>query len=701
MTDAAADNSRHDDDLATATPTSIGESQLRSRAQYRADSLGRDEPVRSWVPVGTLDAGPLADVDGAGTVALRDESWTLECWIGSEERWHVPATEPSVRQRRVEGTPVLETLLRAPGGDISQRVFGARVRVRTTEESGVVFEVENTTGLAVALAIVIRPRTLDGTLGDTPRRISVDGPTVSIDGEARVHLSRMPARVVGAPQGELGHALSAESRQEQLSRIDATSIGDGSAPVEGAVIVPLAHTATIRGVITPRVRAKRRDVAEPVGADWTAPQSESVAAGWAVHLDTGAEFHADDPLVDDVARMSQVTLLMSATDHFGVVPSRPVRSAASTDSAGARIAAITESLVRIGHTDVIEPIARALVDLQGLRKPVRMPDGSDGSVALLWAASALLRSKKSEQWADDLVGPVAKVLSGLEKWAKKARPGEAPPSSSSVRLISALAHVAAALNHVGQPGVAATAVELAHRVSSLVAPDDAKSAQNVDDPTSSVAVAASLLALRECAPSDERSTLVGLACRAGDPGLLPDGLIDNVPAGVWGCDPAAVAARLLLLADIVAVDDFGGLNLLWGMPTSWGGRSLQFSGWTTAWGELSYAVRWHGERLAILWEITPHPAIDPTRVAPTLRAGAIDPAWSASGWSGEGLLTPHASFVPEPQETGQLEAEHPDTLEILGTPRRIDVSWLPSTDEEAPSDTSDDDAASGEGLSFS
>jgi dTDP-D-glucose 4,6-dehydratase len=50
-------------------------------------------------------------------------------------------------------------------------------------------------------------------------------------------------------------------------------------------------------------------------------------------------------------------------------------------------------------------------------------------------------------------------------------------------------------------------------------------------------------------------------------------------------------------------------------------------------GTLSFSVRWHGERPALLWERSGGPP------AMTIRAPGIDPAWSTTERSGEALLT--------------------------------------------------------------
>jgi hypothetical protein len=54
---------------------------------------------------------------------------------------------------------------------------------------------------------------------------------------------------------------------------------------------------------------------------------------------------------------------------------------------------------------------------------------------------------------------------------------------------------------------------------------------------------------------------------------------------------------------------------------------------------LSFALRWHGERPALLWELSG--ATTPSTVSTSrscMRGGGLDPAWSSDQASGEALL---------------------------------------------------------------
>ncbi|MCZ7629724.1 MAG: hypothetical protein M5U19_12040 [Microthrixaceae bacterium] len=58
------------------------------------------EPLRSQVPLGTVDSGVLADVDPAGLVQLKGSDWSLDWWIRAEDRWHHPSMEVAVSPER-------------------------------------------------------------------------------------------------------------------------------------------------------------------------------------------------------------------------------------------------------------------------------------------------------------------------------------------------------------------------------------------------------------------------------------------------------------------------------------------------------------------------------------------------------------------------------------------------------------------------
>jgi hypothetical protein len=70
------------------------------------------------------------------------------------------------------------------------------------------------------------------------------------------------------------------------------------------------------------------------------------------------------------------------------------------------------------------------------------------------------------------------------------------------------------------------------------------------------------------------------------------------------------------------------------LPDEWLGQGFEVHDAPTHFGTMSYAVRWHGARPALLWELEPHDGVDVVRVT----APGLDPAWSTTERSGEALL---------------------------------------------------------------
>lgn len=92
--------------------------------------------------------GPRGSVTPWG----QDRARPLDWFIAAEDRWHVPAREPTVRQERVEGTPVIETRIRVPDGDAVQRVWAV-----SDVGGAVIVEFENESPMPFAVALTGPP----------------------------------------------------------------------------------------------------------------------------------------------------------------------------------------------------------------------------------------------------------------------------------------------------------------------------------------------------------------------------------------------------------------------------------------------------------------------------------------------------------------------------------------------------------------
>jgi hypothetical protein len=104
-----------------------------------------------------------ASITPWGAVEPCDGTPGLDWYVAADDRWHIPADEPSVRQTRLDGTPVTETRVRVPSGDVVQRV------VSVPDHGGVtVFEVENESTMPVAVAFDRRDVLTERAIADVP-----------------------------------------------------------------------------------------------------------------------------------------------------------------------------------------------------------------------------------------------------------------------------------------------------------------------------------------------------------------------------------------------------------------------------------------------------------------------------------------------------------------------------------------------------
>jgi hypothetical protein len=97
----------------------------------------------------------------------------------------------------------------------------------------------------------------------------------------------------------------------------------------------------------------------------------------------------------------------------------------------------------------------------------------------------------------------------------------------------------------------------------------------------------------------------------------------------------AAADFLSLVRNVLVRDVPGGLALCTLLPDGWAGQSVEVEKAPTHAGDLSFAVRWHGDRPALLWEL------DRRATTPvTITAPGLDPNWSTTEVRGEALLAP-------------------------------------------------------------
>ncbi|MGI9577954.1 MAG: hypothetical protein ACR2OH_07135, partial [Microthrixaceae bacterium] len=300
---------------------------------------------------------------------------------------------------------------------------------------------------------------------------------------------------------------------------------------------------------------------------------------------------------------------------------------------GSRLGSVCEALAGIEADDVNNAIAGALVGAQRFSGCVEPADRSDGTAALLWSAGAVLATERGSVLADDFVGPVAKAVRWLSKQHRKGHHNDIG-GVGAWRCAAALRSVAPALAAVGQPEVARDALSLSEALQSAGAASSRRGNPEATDSEGSTFARAR--AERDMARDGSSAGIEGLAERI--PPRRESGITDATGgSGVLGCDAAELAETRLALLDVFVRDAANGPEILAVWPEVWAGNTVEAHGIRTAWGTVSFGLRWHGERAAVLWEVLP--SIGGGEAAgPVVRVPGLDPEFAGTGWSGEGLL---------------------------------------------------------------
>ncbi len=217
--------------------------------------------------VGALGSDGRATVDARGALTVLGEGWTLDWWIGADDRWRVPAREPAVRQQARDGAPVAETRLRIPGGDAVQRVYGIG------RGDVVVLEVENDSPGACIVAFAIRGAT----------SVALEGARLHVDGRPALQLPFPPRR-----WDVTDLELDAEQCGAQTGVLEPRTLAPGTMRI--ALLYPLSHRNRMRiGVLCG---------AEPAALDLAqVPDADAAARGWQRHLETAMRVTGPDDVV--------------------------------------------------------------------------------------------------------------------------------------------------------------------------------------------------------------------------------------------------------------------------------------------------------------------------------------------------------------------------------------------------------------------
>jgi hypothetical protein len=237
--------------------------------------------------VGVVGATDHARIGSVGQVAPGNVSWSLDWWIGADDRWHVPAREAAVRQTLVDGMPVVRTAMRIPGGDAV-----AVVAAVPEPEPIAVLDVTDDSPAAFVLALVVRDACA----------VEVDGTSVFVDGRRALRFLRAPSRwAVGAP----------ETVEQAVVGGDAQ---DGSFPVVHdrtggacvALLFPVAHRTTFRAAVALDPRGV--SALDPAAL----PSADAVARGWRAQLGRGLRVELPETALQDSIDSARATVVVAA-----------------------------------------------------------------------------------------------------------------------------------------------------------------------------------------------------------------------------------------------------------------------------------------------------------------------------------------------------------------------------------------------------
>lgn len=703
---------------------------------------------RSWTLIGNLDSVERAAVDPRGLITPPAGNWSLDWWIGADDRWRVPAQEPMMRQRLVGYAPVVETLLRVPGGEALHRAYGARGSLGGVREDPrapsiddlVVVEIENRTPVPFAVALAVRPYG-PGSWGEI-HEIELNDTTVVIDGEPVISFAKRPSFLAGggALDPDVAEVVTAGRAAESHELSVTCEYGRASA----AFVFPLAHTATLRLAMVlgepfpgrrPRSgRGRGSNVVLKTPGEGVLPNAEQVSRGWDAQVERGTRIEVPDVRLNaaiDAARRS--LLLFAGGDDPVVWPAGPAD--------WSDVAALTMALDRYGFA---AEASRLLVGIEGLQDLSGYVTGSEGrndaTGAALCALGEHWRLNREVDLAERLTGPVAKAIHWISKRcvSKRANRGGIGAEAEGLLPIGpqpsfigdaqvsyrdafwslrGLRDAAELMAAVGQPEVAEDAGAVADRLAdslrasvdlaatrtgSAVIPSGAGMPVGPGAAANLVAARLGITEIRQevtAATLDHvRERLVfdrGVIHGVGSKGLSPMLTVELAMAELAACvaagaDPSgsvteverimsriawmldmasptwgwpqvihprtkggtsgqghhgATTAMFLSLVRFLLIRDVpGSLSLCPVWPRSWLGEGVEVHGAPTSAGRISFAVRWHGARPALLWELEPHEGVGPV----TISIPGLDPSWSTDQLSGDTLLAP----VPIPPSTG-------------------------------------------------
>lgn len=584
--------------LRKAHVTSLGFATMRSlREVLRPTAVEvptASTPPRSWNTLSTIGAGSVADVDGRGVIFPRTRPLSVEVWFGAGDRWVQGGADAGVRQSRIVGLPIIETRQRVGDSDIVQTAWA--------DESGdargrIIVELKNETDVAVVAAVVVRPQRIVGGAGSISEARIADTLIVA-DRLPIVDLTRQPGDVAVAVDEDT--ALLDLLRTSTTTLLGHDRISDDTRRASIAAMIPL----------TPGMDRQIHVLDGREASTVAAAPLDRIVAGWRLHLDGAMEIELPGwPKHMPPALLS--SLIGAVADDGPPLGSASWQRsddaaiAVALGSAGVHwaAAAVAERLL-IGVAEGVIPrpgwpqVAAALCAISGSTVGDEVI-ARHGDTAVTIAGDTLTSACGTA--LDSTLVDVVRVAHGAA-------------AANDARSIVGRGARPETLRQLGRLGVSLGRDNAAELDAAL---DDAEKPFDLCDVA--LAMVASAQTGRTFNAVVPTRALAGSTWR-----WAHDGCGDSPHAR------AAIAIGLRALC-VATSDDV--IDIVPAMSSAWLGQNLRVARMPTPAGLLSYAIRWHGPRPALLWELTGDAGTDFS-----ITCASIDPSFRTSDRTGEALL---------------------------------------------------------------